>query len=323
MTWQKKLALGFRDPKALLAYLGHDDNACSALADQLFRTRVPLSFVNKMNRNSLSCPLLKQVLPLALELNDVEGFIRDPLKENTFNVLPGLLHKYHGRVLITLAGSCAINCRYCFRRHFSYEDNQINLTQWDKIIAYLQKNPSLNEVIFSGGDPLMVQTKRLAHYLESLEAITHIKTVRFHTRMPIVLPERIDDDFITLMKNTRLLKVMVVHSNHENELCEQTKAAFDSLKQSGVMLLNQSVLLNEINDEVEVLVKLSRKLFEQGVMPYYLHLPDKVKATSHFDVTLAKARKLHKQMQALLPGYLVPRLVQEVPGEKHKTLIIQ
>ncbi len=322
MNWQTSIATGFKDPKRLLMFLEHDSSTFSMAADKLFRTRVPLSFANKMRRGDLNCPLLRQVLPVSQELEDAEGFVNDPLQEATFNRMPGLLHKYHGRVLVTLAGSCAINCRYCFRRHFDYKDNQINVSQWQAIIDYIRRDDSIGEVIFSGGDPLMVQTKRLASYIDSLEKIPHVHTVRFHTRMPIVLPERIDEDFISLIKTTSLNKVVVVHANHPQELCNQTKRAFNDLKQSNVILLNQSVLLRHINDDADILAGLSHALFLQGVLPYYLHKLDKVKGTSHFDVSLARAQKIHQSLQALLPGYLVPKLVQENSGEKHKTLII-
>lgn len=321
MNWQTALTQGFKDPKQLLHFLGHAETETSLHANQLFQTRVPLSFAQKMQYGNLQCPLLRQVLPITDELEEKIGFISDPLQEKNFTATQGLLHKYKGRVLITLAGSCAINCRYCFRRHFAYKDNQINLSQWQNILKYLEEDPSINEIIFSGGDPLMVQTKRLTHYIQALESIKHIKTLRMHTRIPIVLPERIDNEFLSLMENTCLNKVMVIHTNHAKELCNKTAQAFSLLKQNNLTLLNQSVLLKGVNDDIQSLVSLSHKLFEQGILPYYIHLPDKVKATAHFDVSLESAQKLHKQMQSQLPGYLVPKLVREIPGEKNKTWV--
>lgn len=321
MNWQTSLAQGLNDPKSLLAYLGHESNYGSHDADAQFRTKVPRHFANKMAREDLNCPLLKQVLPIAHELMQSPGFVSDPLKEARFNRMPGLLHKYQSRVLVTLAGSCAVNCRYCFRRHFSYKDNQINLLQWQNIVDYIQEHQRLEEVIFSGGDPLMVKNERLNQYLTSLQTLSHITTIRFHTRLPIVLPERIDKGFVELVDQTEKQVVMVVHANHPQELCKDTLTAFHQLKKAGVTLLNQSVLLAGINDSVDTLKQLSQKLFEQGVLPYYLHLPDKVSGTAHFDVSLEKAKQLHQDLQAEVSGYLVPKLVQEVAGEKHKTII--
>lgn len=319
MNWQTSLAQGLNDPKSLLAYLGHESNCGSHDADLQFRTKVPRHFANKMAREDLNCPLLKQVLPVTQELIQTTGFVSDPLQEARFNRMPGLLHKYKSRVLVTLAGSCAVNCRYCFRRHFSYKDNQINLQQWHNIVDYIQENQQLEEVIFSGGDPLMVKNERLSQYIKSLQALNHINTIRFHTRLPVVLPERIDEGFVELVEQALKHVVMVVHVNHPQELCKDTFTAFEKLKKAGVTLLNQSVLLAGVNDSVDILKQLSQKLFAQSVLPYYLHLPDKVSGTAHFDVSLEKAKELHKALQAQVSGYLVPKLVQEVAGEKHKT----
>lgn len=321
MNWQTVLAQGFKDPLKLLTYLGHETADVCFEADALFRTRVPKSFADKMVREDISCPLLKQVLPVTQELKSIESYVQDPLQEKQFTQQKGLLHKYQSRVLITLAPSCAINCRYCFRRHFDYQDNQINLNQWQNILNYIQMDANIKEVIFSGGDPLMVKNERLQHYLESLQNIEHVKTLRFHTRLPIVLPERIDEGFIGLLKRNTKQKVMVMHSNHPRELCDKTEQAFSLLKANNVTLLNQSVLLAKINDDSEILAALSQKLFSQGVLPYYLHLPDKVTGTSHFDVTLDKAKQIYLELQAKLSGYLVPKLVQEIPGEQNKTII--
>ena len=321
MNWSQELDAGFREQKQLLKYLGHDEASGSLGAQQQFSTRVPKGFADKMKRNDFNCPLLKQVLPSSAELKLIDGYVIDPLQESQFNMMPGLLHKYHGRVLITIAGSCAINCRYCFRRHFPYQDNRINLKQWQAIVDYIKNDSSINEVIFSGGDPLMVQTKRLAEYIEPLESIKHLDTLRFHSRMPIVLPERIDAEFLELMARLTLKKVMVVHCNHSEELCPKTAQALADLKKKGFVLLNQSVLLKGVNDHSKILAELSHKLFGQGVMPYYLHLLDKVKGTAHFDMTVADAKQIYKKLQIILPGYLVPKLTREIPSEKHKTLI--
>ena len=319
--WQQRLQEGFSDAKALLNYLQLPEEAASVTSEQLFPTRVPISFAQKMRKGDLSCPLLKQVLAISKENHVNEGFLIDPLNEQAANPVQGLLHKYYGRVLITLASSCAINCRYCFRRHFPYKENQISASRWQAILEYIQADPSIHEVIMSGGDPLMHKTKRIKQYIDDLAPIAHVKTVRFHSRLPVVMPERINSNFIEMLKIAPFKIVMVIHCNHPAELCDQTKAVFKALTQAGVTLLNQSVLLKNINDSSKVLATLSHKLFEQSVMPYYLHILDKVKGTAHFDLDLIGAKKIYSQLQEKLPGYLVPKMVVEQPGAMNKTLV--
>lgn len=320
--WQQLLASGFRKPAQLLEFLDLAPNMASIQADKEFATRVPIGFAKKMRRGDLSCPLLTQVLPVSQEVQaQLPQYINDPLAENKVNPVKGLLHKYKGRVLITLASSCAINCRYCFRRHFPYQDNYINRDQWQNILFYIKQDPTISEVIFSGGDPLLIKNTRLASYIKALETIPHIKTLRFHSRIPVVLPERIDDEFLTMLFESRLAKVMVIHSNHPQELCDKTMTVFTQLAQHNVVLLNQSVLLKGVNDNSQVLVQLSKKLFEQGVLPYYLHTLDKVRGAEHFDLPLTKIKKLYQELQGLMPGYLVPKLVCEEAGKHSKTIL--
>ncbi len=317
--WQQQLAQGFYQANDLLSYLDIDSSAVSARAEKQFQTRVPVGFAQKMRRGDQDCPLLKQVLAIKAEDIVAPGYSFDPLQEQRANPIKGLLHKYPSRVLLTLSGSCAINCRYCFRRHFPYQENQISKSQWQSIWDYIAADSTITEVIFSGGDPLLIKNVRLAQFISSLEAISHLDTLRFHSRIPVVLPERIDSGFCDLMLSTPLNTVMVIHCNHPNELCQQTQAAFQRLKQANTVLLNQSVLLKGVNDSARVLAELSKKLFKQGVLPYYLHLLDKVAGSAHFDV--ADAQSIYQQLQTLLSGYLVPKLVKEQPGVKHKTLV--
>jgi EF-P beta-lysylation protein EpmB len=266
-------------------------------------------------------PLLLQVLAVADELTQTPGFVADPLQENQTNLMPGLIHKYQGRVLVTLTPVCAVHCRYCFRRHFPYQENTPGPLGRADLLNYIASNVSIHEVIFSGGDPLLAKDSVLRTWLNQLSDIPHVKTVRFHTRIPIVLPERIDSACLNLLaEETRLNKVIVLHSNHPQELDHDVERACKALKEAGCHLLNQSVLMRGINDSADVLVSLSERLFDCGVLPYYLHLLDKVLGAAHFDVPLHEARLLFEAMQARLPGYLVPRLTREEPGKAHKTI---
>lgn len=322
-SWKQSLKNAISDPKVLLQSL---DLPASLLDDlnighQLFPLRVPQSFVARMEKGNPKDPLLLQVLPLGLEAKIFEGFHKDPLEEQTHNPLPGLLHKYHGRILLIASGACAINCRYCFRRSFPYDENNPGTQGWDAVLQYVRNDPSITEVILSGGDPLSLTDTSLKKLLTGLENIAHVTTVRIHTRMPIVLPERIDEAFCALFAHTRLLKVMVIHANHPNELNAPVATALQKLKHLGFTLLNHAVLLRDINDTAETQIALQRKLFEFGVLPYYLNLLDRAAGTAHFEVSLSEAEILIAKMTAILPGYLVPKLVRETPGEKSKTML--
>lgn len=321
MTWQHELQGGFHSPRTLLNFLELDEKGFSIAADKQFQTRVPLSFAKRMIKGNSNCPLLRQVLPIADEELETEGFSLDPLSEREFNATPGMLHKYHGRVLVMLATSCAINCRYCFRRHFPYQDNRVGRRQWLEILDYIATREDIHEVILSGGDPLMHSNHKLREFLERLTEIKHVETVRFHTRLPVVIPSRIDDDFIKLLASSRLKAVMVYHINHHQELCDEIKLGVDALRRHQVVVLNQAVLLSGVNDSEDVLVNLSHALWRHGILPYYLHLLDKTQHTSHFEIKKEKALLLFKAMQSKLPGYLVPKLVREDSYQKSKTWI--
>ncbi|WP_131782188.1 EF-P beta-lysylation protein EpmB [Legionella gresilensis] len=321
VSWKKILAESFTSSHELLKFLELPIDPASAAADKQFKTRVPYNFAARMQKRNPRDPLLLQVLATDLEMEDTENYKLDPLKEAESNYIPGLIHKYKGRVLITFTGICAINCRYCFRRHFPYQDNNPGQAGWKKIIDYLQQDETIYEVILSGGDPLLASDKVLETFIEQLETVKHIKILRFHTRIPVVLPERITEAFLQILQSTSLHKVIVLHCNHAQELDNQVKRVCQLLSQAGCHLLNQSVLLKGVNNHIQTLVTLSKTLFDCGILPYYLHLLDKVSGAAHFDLPLAEARTLYLQLQSELPGYLVPKLVYEEPGKANKTLI--
>ena len=321
LRWQAVLATGFTSVADLLRFLHLPVSLGSDAAGQQFKTRVPRGFASRMEKGNARDPLLLQVLAVEEELILSEGFLQDPLFEAQKNPYPGLLHKYAGRVLLTITGACAINCRYCFRRHFPYQDNNPGRKGWGDTLAYIAADPSIHEVIFSGGDPLLADDTTLALLIDALEDIPHVNTLRIHTRIPIVLPERIDSGLLDVLSHRRLSCVVVLHANHPNELNDDVKKACDDLKKIGVFLLNQSVLLKDVNDDAYVLVCLSKKLFQFGILPYYLHVLDKVQGAQHFERSDEDAKQLFRAMQISLPGYLVPRLMREMPGALSKSLV--
>jgi len=321
-NWQKILAEGFHSASDLLAFLDLSALENTALAEKKFATRVPLGFASRMQKGNPRDPLLLQVLASDRENISTEAYIRDPLNERAHNPRPGLIHKYQGRVLLTLTGACAINCRYCFRRHFPYADNNPGRAGWEKVLDYVAEDSSIYEVILSGGDPLLVNDRIFAEVLRLISAIPHVHTLRIHTRIPIVLPERITDSFLTLLAKNRLQKVIVMHCNHARELNEDIDAIALKLRRADCHLLNQSVLLAGINDSAETLAALSLRLFKAQILPYYLHLLDKVEGAMHFDLPLAKSLEIYRQLQAQVPGYLLPRLVRDLPGKASKTLML-
>lgn len=319
--WQQILATGFSSAAELLKFLEIPEHAHSHRAEQQFATRVPRGFVQRMEKGNPQDPLLLQVLAVPEELNPQDGFSVDPLEETHTNLFPGLIHKYAGRVLLTVTGICAINCRYCFRRHFSYHANNPGKKGWVKTLEYIAGDESIHEVIFSGGDPLLASDETLKFLMNEIESIPHIKTLRIHTRIPIVLPERINHHVLHFLQNSSLQVVMVLHTNHPNELSHEVHHICQQLRAAGVTLLNQSVLLYNVNDCLETLVRLSHQLWSFGVIPYYLHMLDKVQGAAHFEVSDEKALQLMQQLTQQLPGYLVPRLAREKAGERSKTFL--
>lgn len=317
-VWQHILAESYTRPKALLQAVGLPD--CDVSAHTLFRTRVPKPFVEKMQRGNPNDPLLLQVLPITDEFIDVEGFSPDPLAEKHYNPLPGLLHKYSSRILLTLRGVCAINCRYCFRRHFDYADNKISSRELLNILAYIKQHPEINEVILSGGDPLMADDQHIGELIQHFASLPQLKRLRLHTRLPIVIPERITDELVEILTTSRLRTVMVLHCNHPNEIDEHFAKYVKPLTDHGVQLFNQGVLLKNVNDNVESLVTLSEKLFDYRILPYYLFMLDKVSGAAHFAVEENTAKQLIREMAAQLPGYLVPKLTRETAGMASKDM---
>jgi EF-P beta-lysylation protein EpmB len=321
--WQQALINAVTQPKELLERLELDQSLLEAAnkAAALFPLKVTNSFINRMRKKDLNDPLLRQVLPLGEELNDDSKYSIDPLQEAKVNPIPGLLHKYHGRVLLIYTGSCGINCRFCFRREFPYVENSPGTLGWNKALEYIAHDQSISEVILSGGDPLIANDVVLKSFVLKLEAIPHVKRLRLHSRMPIVLPERITPEFIEWMTMTRLKTILVVHCNHPQEINSEVKAAMQLLVKASIPLLNQSVLLKDINDKVETLAELSEALFDCGILPYYLHILDKVKGTGHFDLEIIKSKEIVKQLSYRLSGFLVPKLVYEQPGYPAKSFI--
>lgn len=318
--WQTLLSQAITEPEQLLHELRLPNSLLppALRASSRFKLRVPRGFVARMHQGDPHDPLLRQILPLGEELHRVPGYSTDPLAELDTMPAAGVLHKYRGRVLLTLTGACAIHCRYCFRRHYPYND--ANPTrEHDKTIDYLRRQPELREVILSGGDPLTLSDSRLAGLVSSIETIARVKCLRIHSRLPVVLPERIDPSLLEWMSATRLQIVLVIHSNHANELDANVDRAMNQLRQAGVTVLNQSVLLRGINNRPGILVDLSERLFEAGVLPYYLHQLDPVQGAAHFSVSDQEAKLMVEEMRRQLPGYLVPRLVRERPGQASKS----
>lgn len=289
-------------------------------ARKQFPLRVPIPYFNRIGKNNLHDPLFLQVWTDAQELEEVSGFTLDPLDEQD-TAAPGLLHKYPSRVLMILKGSCAINCRYCFRRHFPYDANPGNKSTWQQAIDYIKLTPQIDEVILSGGDPLMAKDSELAWVLEQINQIMHVKTIRIHTRLAIVIPNRITDSLLSIFNNSPKNIVLVTHINHANEIDPLVIKKMQKLKQARVVLLNQSVLLKGVNDTSTDIINLSHRLFDAGILPYYLHLLDKVKGAAHFHVSDADAKLIMKEVVSALSGYLVPRLTREIAGEQSKTPI--
>ncbi len=319
--WQAELARAVKDPAELLRLLelGDDLLPQARRAAELFPLRVPRGFIARMRKGDALDPLLLQVLPLGRELEDTPEFSTDPVGDLAAMTVPGVLHKYHGRVLLVLTGACAVHCRYCFRRHFPYSAANPATDQWSAALDYLRADTSINEVILSGGDPLALSDARLADLVAQLDTIAHLQRLRIHTRVPVVLPERVDAALLRWIAATRLAVVVVLHVNHANELDAATRAAFAQLEQAGARLYNQAVLLRGINDSTQALRELSEALFAARVTPYYLHLLDRVSGAAHFEISAAQARTLMDQLHTQLPGYLVPRLVREQAAAPYKT----
>ena len=321
-AWQRALREAIRRPAELLDFLGLDTGSVAGFepaADE-FPLLVPRGFAARMRKGDPRDPLLLQVLPQSPERLEVPGFGPDPLRETAL-ARHGVLKKYAGRVLLVATEACPVHCRYCFRRHFPYSEQRAGADRWRSALAGLQTSGPVTEVILSGGDPLSLSNRRLAEWIAGIEALESVEILRVHTRFPVVLPERVDGPLLELLSQTRLKTVVVVHCNHANEIDAAVRCALRDLRAAGAQLLNQSVLLSGVNDTVDRLEALSRVLFDAGVLPYYLHLLDPIAGAAHFDVEESRARQLFAGLQCRLPGYLLPRLVREIPGQSSKTLV--
>jgi EF-P beta-lysylation protein EpmB len=319
-SWQDQIKDAIRDPALLLEMIDLPTTATSLARQSLeqFPLRVPRSFAAAITTGDPADPLLRQVLPVAAEDLVVEGFGADPLGEARRQPAPGLLAKYPGRVLLVATGACAIHCRYCFRRHFPYAEYNPSQQDWQAALAVIRGDESISEVILSGGDPLSLPDARLSQLVNRLEAIPHLQRLRLHTRMPVVVPERVTEALLALLTGTRLRTVVVIHANHAREIGDAAAHALDELYRRGLTLLNQSVLLKGVNDDAPVLAELSERLFQVHVLPYYLHMLDPVAGAAHFRVDDQRARAIMQELRRLIPGYLVPRLVREQEGELSK-----
>ena len=317
-SWQRILANAVTSSDVLMERLGLDANEVLGVDHTPdFSMRVPEPFITRMVPQDPQDPLLRQVLSIVDERQAMPGFIVDPLDEFG-GPLSGVLHKYRSRVLLIYRGGCAINCRYCFRRHFPYQEHTLTSRDIDALVDYLTKHPEVNEVILSGGDPLMAEDSSISQLFSRIESIPTIKRLRIHSRLPVVIPERVTESLCEVIASTRLPVVMVLHINHANEIDASVVGAVGNLRQVCRSVLNQAVILKGVNDTAECLVALSERLFEAGIDPYYLNVLDRVAGAHHFDVTDGEVADLHRALLNALPGYLVPKLVREVPGVGHK-----
>ncbi len=322
--WQSQLRDTISSGRELLSLLQLEaqDLGFSLRACDDFPLKVPMAFARRMRAGDPDDPLLLQVLATGAELAPGTGYTTDPVHETAeANPYPGIIHKYRGRALLIVTGGCAVNCRYCFRRHFPYGDNRNSREQWRAALDYIRRDPDIEEVILSGGDPLVASDEHLAMLVAGIADVPQVRRLRIHSRLPIVIPDRITDTLLEAITHPGLKTVMVVHSNHGNEIDNAVKKAVTALLERGITALNQAVLLARVNDSSQALVDLSEALFDAGILPYYLHLLDKVQGAAHFDVPEHRARRLVGEIAGHLPGYLVPRLVREEPGKASKTTL--
>lgn len=316
--WRQAMRRAIRDPEELCRRLELPISLGNSLAAKDFPVFVPLEFLSRMRVGDAADPLLRQVLAVEAETKLSSGFADDPLDEQTASMLPGLLHKYHGRALLVTTGACAVHCRYCFRRHFPYHAVPKSADAWGSAVAHIKADPSIEEVLLSGGDPLTLVDSLLAQLVRSLDAIPHVRRLRFHTRLPIVIPQRVNEALLTMLSGLRATPWVVVHCNHAAELDAATLAALGRLVDAGIPVLNQAVLLRGVNDSVEALEQLCLRLIDHRVQPYYLHQLDRVQGAAHFEVSETQGQRLITELRKRLPGYAMPQYVREIPGEQSK-----
>ncbi len=322
--WQQSLAGAFRDADLFIQFLQLDKALLPAAraAARQFGLKVPREFAELITPGDPHDPLLRQVLPIGAEQLPAAGFGPDPVGDLDRAVGPGMLHKYQGRLLLIASGSCAVNCRYCFRRHYPYQEAAAYRQGWAQALEHIEQHQDIDEIILSGGDPLTLTDNKLADLIGRLETIPHLKRVRIHSRLPVVIPSRLTTGLTDLLSSGRLQPVLVLHINHPREISPALVEGLSSLKQAGISLLNQSVLLKGVNDDADTLVALSSGLFEAGILPYYLHLLDRVAGAAHFEVEEERVRQLQEELRGRLPGYLMPRVVREVAGAPAKQPVI-
>lgn len=322
-SWQTDLRAAVRDAHQLCRRLGLPAELADAAAGGAaeFPVFVPPAYLARIRHGDPHDPLLRQVLPVADETTDTPGFSRDPVADELATLQPGVLQKYAGRALLITTGACAVHCRYCFRRHFPYEEVPHSTAAWDTTLTTIAADDSLQEVILSGGDPLMLLDDRLATLVEKIAAIGHVTRLRVHTRLPVMIPSRVTDELIAWLTGTRLTPVVVIHANHARELDDAVADCLSQLRQAGITLLNQAVLLRGVNDSTAALAALSERLIEIGIVPYYLHQLDRVAGAAHFEVPIKRGRKIIGELRARLPGYMVPKYVQEIPGQPSKIIL--
>ena len=322
-SWQAAMRSAIREPAQLLEMLslGSQWLAPAQRAAAGFPLFAPREFIARMERGNPRDPLLLQVLPLGDEQHSQPGFVKDPVGDLAAQAAPGMLHKYRGRALLVTTGACAIHCRYCFRRDYPYAGGPRSLADWQPALDAIAADSSIEEVLLSGGDPLTIVDSQLEALVARLERFDHLQRLRIHTRLPIVIPQRVKDELLAWLKATRLTPIVVVHVNHPREIDDSVAQALARLVDAGIPVLNQSVLLRGINDSAETLIELSRQLVNLRVMPYYLHQLDRVQGAAHFEVPLCRGQELIEELRQSLPGYAVPRYVQEVAGEESKHLL--
>ncbi|MGE8263210.1 MAG: EF-P beta-lysylation protein EpmB [Stenotrophomonas sp.] len=320
VRWQQRWREAIRDPRELLRQLGLDpaELGVSDEAAGQFAVRVPQDFAARMRHGDRHDPLLRQVLPITDELKVVPGFSLDAVGDGAAKKATGVIQKYRGRALLVTTGSCAINCRYCFRRHFDYGTENAAREGWRDAVDAIAQDPDIDEVILSGGDPLSLATHKLVELTQALTQIPHLRRLRIHSRLPVVLPERVDDALVQWIGSLPWPVAFVIHANHANEFDASVDAAMARLREAGATLLNQAVLLRGVNDSIEALQALSERSFAAGVLPYYLYQVDRVEGVAHFEVADDTAKDLHAQLTARLSGYLVPKLVREISGDSSK-----
>ncbi len=321
--WKTELKLAVRSPAQLLAALDLplELTAAANQAAEGFPLFAPWSYIGRMTRGKLDDPLLRQVLPLREELADVAGFQHDAVGDSAATKSAGLLQKYHGRALLITTGACAVHCRYCFRRHYPYATSPRSVDDWEPALDLIRADDSIEEVLLSGGDPLTLVDQTLGELAQRLAAIPHLNRVRIHTRLPVIIPQRVTSELLAWLRGTRLTPVMIVHANHAQEINEEVGQSLARLVDNGVPVLNQAVLLRGVNDSAKALINLSKRLVDLRVMPYYLHQLDRVAGAAHFEVPIERGLQLMTEIRRELPGYAVPRYVQEIAGEPHKRVL--